>query len=119
LKKILHPLSGFQSLVRLYIEREKLNNEKRRIFMPNYMMLLHEAPPDFSQFSAEDIQHVIDEYKNWRNRVAAQGKLVGGAKIGGYFTIEAADYNEAVEICSDCPHLTYGGRIELREVEPT
>ena len=39
--------------------------------------------------------------------------------IGGYFTIEAADYNEAVEICSDCPHLTYGGRIELREVEPT
>jgi hypothetical protein len=116
--------------------------------MPNYMMLLHEAPPDFSQFSAEDIQHVIDEYKNWRNRVAAQGKLVGGAKlrdeggrhlsgsngslrvtdgpfaeakevIGGYFTIEAADYNEAVEICSDCPHLTYGGRIELREVEPT
>jgi hypothetical protein len=116
--------------------------------MPSYMMLLHEAPPDFSGFSAEDIQHVIDEYKNWRNGIAAQGKLSGGAKlrdeggkhlsgangdfrvtdgpfaeakevIGGYFTIEAADYDEAVELSKDCPHLKYGGRIELREVEPT
>lgn len=116
--------------------------------MPSYMMLLHETPPDFSGFSAEDIQNVINEYKNWRNGIAAQGKLLGGAKlrdeggrhlsgangdfrvtdgpfaeakevIGGYFTIEAADYDEAVELCRTCPHLTYGGRIELREVQPT
>jgi hypothetical protein len=112
------------------------------------MMLLHEPPPDFSAFSAEDIQNMINDYKNWRNGVAAKGKLIGGNKlrdeggrhlsgangdfrvtdgpfaeakevIGGYFTIEAADYDEAVETCRDCPHLKYGGRIELREVQPT
>ena len=39
--------------------------------------------------------------------------------IGGYFAIEAADYDEAVRLSSDCPHLKYGGRIELREIQPT
>lgn len=112
------------------------------------MMILHEAPSDFTQFSAEEIQAVIAEYKGWRGSVAAKGKLAGGAKlrdeggkhlsgfngdlrvtdgpfaeakevIGGFFTIEADNYDEAVELAKDCPHLKYGGRIELREVQPT
>lgn len=114
--------------------------------MPNFMLLLHEAPMDYSQFSAEDIQNVVGEYVAWRHKVASEGKLVGGEKlkdeggrqlvmsdgalrvtdgpyaeakevIGGYFTISAADYDEAVEIASGCPHLTYGGRIDLKQVE--
>jgi hypothetical protein len=114
--------------------------------MTNYMMLLHEHPMDFSQFSPEEIQAVIGEYIEWRKAVEADGKLVGGEKLkdeggkhivgtngqmrvtdgpyaettevlGGYFTIAAADYDEAVEISKGCPHLKYGGRIELREVE--
>ncbi|MGH9945958.1 MAG: YciI family protein [Pyrinomonadaceae bacterium] len=114
--------------------------------MPNYMLLLHEQPPDFSQFSPEDIQAMIGEYLDWRRKIEADGKLVGGEKlkdeggkhlsgangdirvtdgpfseakevIGGYFAISAADYDEAVEISRSCPHLKYGGRIELREVE--
>lgn len=115
--------------------------------MPNYMLLLHEEPMDYSQFSAEQIQDVIAEYVAWRNQVESAGKLVGGEKlkdeggrhlsgqngtlrvtdgpyteakevIGGYFTISAADYDEAVETAKGCPHLKYGGRIELRETEP-
>ncbi len=39
--------------------------------------------------------------------------------IGGIFTIDADSYDEAVEISKDCPHLKYGGWIEVREVEPT
>lgn len=110
------------------------------------MLLLHEQPPDFSQFSPEDIQAMIGEYLDWRRKIEADGKLVGGEKlkdeggkhlsgangdirvtdgpfseakevIGGYFAISAADYDEAVEISRSCPHLKYGGRIELREVE--
>ena len=38
--------------------------------------------------------------------------------VGGYFLIEAADYDEAVEISKGCPHLKYGGRIELRQIDP-
>ena len=38
--------------------------------------------------------------------------------VGGFFLIEAADYDEAVEISRSCPHLVYGQSIELREVDP-
>ena len=114
--------------------------------MPNYLLLLHETPIDFSQFSAEDIQAVIAEYVAWRQQIEDEGKFVGGEKlkdeggkhlvggngdlrvtdgpyteakevIGGIFTISAADYDKAVETARGCPHLKYGGRIELREIE--
>ena len=116
--------------------------------MPNYMLLLHETPADYSQFSPEQIQSVIAEYVAWRTTVASTGNLIGGEKladeggkrlsgygadlrvtdgpyaeakevIGGYFVISAADYDEAVAISRNCPHLKFGGRIELREIEPT
>lgn len=115
--------------------------------MPNYMLLLHDRPMDYSQFSAEQIQGVIAEYVAWRDKVESEGKLVGGEKlkdeggrhlsgqngtfrvtdgpyteakemIGGYFTISADNYDQAVETATGCPHLKYGGRIELRETEP-
>ena len=116
--------------------------------MPNYLLLLHEQPSDFSSFSPEQIQAVIEEYMAWSRKLASDGKLVGGQKltdeggrqlsgyngdfrvsdgpfaeakevIGGFFSVSAADYDEATEISKDCPHLKYGGRIELREIEPT
>lgn len=114
--------------------------------MPNYMLLLHEQPSDFADFSAEDIQRVIHEYMAWRNEIQENGSYVSSAKlrdeggkhlsgsngdfrvtdgpyteakevIGGYFIVSAPDYDEAAKIASGCPHLRYGGRIELREVE--
>ena len=116
--------------------------------MPNYLLLLHEKPSDFSSLSPDAIQAVIAEYVAWSEKVAGQGKLVGGQKlkdeggkhlhgyagefrssdgpfaeakevVGGVFTINAENYDEAVEISKDCPHLKYGGWVELREVEPT
>ena len=36
--------------------------------------------------------------------------------LGGYYTIEAANYEEAVQRSLDHPHLEYGGTIELRQV---
>lgn len=116
--------------------------------MPNYMLLLHEQPMDYSQFSAEEMQAVIGEYVAWRHKVEAEGKYVSAEKlkdeggrhlvrtddglrvtdgpyaeavevIGGYFTITADSYDDAIATASECPHLKFGGRIELREVEPT
>ncbi|MBV8139707.1 MAG: hypothetical protein JO121_29355 [Deltaproteobacteria bacterium] len=37
--------------------------------------------------------------------------------IGGFYIIEASDINEAVEIGKGCPSLTYGGSVEIREVD--
>lgn len=116
--------------------------------MSQYMLLLHESTTGFADLSAEDIQQIIGEYVAWSNSLAEQGKLIGGEKlkdeggkslsiqngslrvtdgpfaeskevIGGYFTISADNFDEAVDLAGTCPHLKYGGRIELREVEPT
>ncbi len=116
--------------------------------MANYMLLLHEQPTDYSKYSAEQIQAVMSEYTAWSRKVEAEGKYVGGQKlkddfgkhisgingtlrvtdgpyteakevIGGYFAIRAENYAEALETAKGCPHLKYGGRIELREIEPT
>ena len=115
--------------------------------MPDFMLLLHEIPTDFSQLSAEEIEYVIGEYVAWKEGVEANGQFVAGEKladdfgkhlvmgdeklrvtdgpfteskeiIGGFFIISAKDYTEAVEISQSCPHLKYGGRIELRQVQP-
>jgi len=123
-----------------------LDHSKERP-MAQFMLLLHESPADFSSFSPEEIQRVIGEYTAWRLRLQEEGKLAGGLKLadeggrelslendrvrvvdgpyaeakevlGGYFLIEAADYDEAVEISKGCPHLEYGSRIVLREVDP-
>lgn len=116
--------------------------------MPEYLLLLHERPADFAGFGPEDFEKIIGEYIAWRHKLEAEGKFAGGQKlrdeggrhlagwdgdfritdgpyaeakevIGGFFTINAADYDEAVAISKDCPHLKYGGRIEVREIEPT
>jgi hypothetical protein len=116
--------------------------------MAKFMFLLHESPSDFSEVSAEEIEQIINEYMAWSNALAEQGKMLGGEKlkdegrkslamrggslritdgpfteakeiIGGFFLIDAENYDEAVKIAETCPHLKYGGRIELCEVEPT
>ena len=114
--------------------------------MPQFMLLLHESPSDFSKVSAEEMQKIIGEYIAWRRKIEAEGKFAGGEKLkdeggrhvsmrngmarvvdgpyteakevmGGYFIIKASSYDEAVETSKDCPHLKYGGWIEVREIE--
>lgn len=113
--------------------------------MSQFTLLLHEAATAFAELSPEEIQGIISRYTAWRREKAEEGKIVGGYKladeggrhlsrrggevrvvdgpyseakeiIGGLFIIEAADYEEAVEVCSTCPHLDFGW-IELRQVD--
>jgi len=115
--------------------------------MAEFMLLLHESPADFGDVSPEEIQRIIGEYTAWRDELERKAQLVqshklrdeGGRRlsltdgavrvvdgpyseakevVGGYFIIRAADYAEATEISKTCPHLKFGGRIELREIEP-
>jgi hypothetical protein len=37
--------------------------------------------------------------------------------LGGFYLIEALNYNAAVEASRDCPHLEHGGTIEVREID--
>lgn len=114
--------------------------------MNKYMLLLHDSTEGFEDISAEQIQAIIGEYVDWQKKIEAEGIFVGGEKLadeggkhiqmsegeirvtdgpfaevkevlGGYFTISAENYDAAIEVSKGCPHLKYGGRIELREVD--
>ncbi len=114
--------------------------------MPRYMLLLHDDPSAFMSLSPADIQKVIEKYMAWGNRLRQAGIMTESAKLtdepgrvvrgrgsdirvldgpysetkevlGGYFTIVADSYDHAVERASDCPHLEYGGTIEIRQVD--
>jgi hypothetical protein len=114
--------------------------------MASFMLLLWETPSTVGSLSAEEIQQVIEKYQQWSKKTAEAGRLKGGQKlmeeggkcitevgsrlsvvdgpysetkevIGGYFTIEARDYDDAVAAASDCPHLKFG-RIEVRRIDP-
>lgn len=114
--------------------------------MPKFILLLHDSgtfPPDISP---DEIQAIIQRYVAWKERVQARRQMdghkltdgegrvlrgpVGSPKvtdgpyaearevIGGLFIVDAASYEEVVELSKDCPHLDFG-TIEIREVQPT
>lgn len=114
--------------------------------MASFMLLLHDRTELPEDLSAEQVQGVIGEYVAWRKKVADEGKMIGGEKLtdeggrqlstidgeirvtdgpytevkealGGYFAIKATDYNEAVEIAKTCPHMKYGTKIEIRQID--
>ena len=114
--------------------------------MPQYMLLLHEPPADRTAVSPDEIEKVINEYRAWRSRLESEGRIVMGEKLkdesgrdlelngesvrvvdgpyaeakevlGGFFIIRAESYDHAAELSKDCPHLIYGSRIEIRQVD--
>lgn len=115
--------------------------------MPEFMLILHDHPADFQRrFSAADMQQIIEDYRSWAMRMAKEGRLSGKNKlrddggkvvagepgrtrvvdgpyaeakevVGGYFIVKADDYAQAVELAKSCPHLKYGPKIDVREIE--
>jgi hypothetical protein len=114
--------------------------------MPKYMLLLHDDPTTFTALSPAEIQKVIEKYMAWGKRLRQAGIITESAKLtdepgrvirgrgsemrvtdgpyseakevlGGYYTIVADSYQHAAERAADCPHLEYGGTIEVRQVD--
>lgn len=114
--------------------------------MSTYLMLLHEKPNLFVHMSPDELQRAIERYQAWGQQLQDSGHFVTSDKltdgqgrvlrktdgalrvidgpfaetkevIGGYFAVTATDYDEAVDLAGDCPHLDYGGTIEIREVD--
>lgn len=115
--------------------------------MPNYILLLHENPASFQEMSADEMQAIIQKYTAWKDQMVQAGKLTGGTKltdgegrvlrrvngqlnmsdgpyteskevIGGLFEIVADNYDQAVAIALECPHMEFG-TVEVRQVEIT
>lgn len=107
---------------------------------PEFILLLRagsETPPA----DAEEGMNRIQEYASWAQKARRQGLLTGEKltddsrflgpggieasfdvepeeHIQGYFLLQASSYEQAVAIASGCPHVKYGGAIEVRRIEP-
>jgi hypothetical protein len=108
--------------------------------MPNFVLLLYDDPSSWQKLSPAEMQTALDKYMAWRNkpfvvstlRLAADvGRVMrnngGHANVtdgpysetkeilGGFYAIQADNYDQAVERARDHPHLEYGGTIEVRQ----
>jgi hypothetical protein len=109
--------------------------------MPHFMLLLHSDPSGFQNLSPEEMQKALEKFMAWRTKPFTRdghrltddsGRVMrshGGQTrttdgpysetkeiLGGYYTIEAADYDDAVRLAEGHPTLEYGGTIEVRQV---
>ena len=108
--------------------------------MPQYMLLLYDDPSAWAKFSPEEMQKALEKYMAWLNKPfnvgskrlapdtgrvirskAGKPQVADGPYsetkevLGGYYLIEAANYDEAVQRSLDHPHIEYGGTIEVRQ----
>ena len=109
--------------------------------MSQFMLLLYDDPADWRKVSPEEMQSAMDKYRAWTQKPFTKdakrladdpGRVIrskGGRKrvldgpysetkevLGGWYLIEAADYDEAVAVAMEHPHLEYGGTLEIRKI---
>ena|ERR1700731_4823914 len=109
--------------------------------MSQYMLLLYDDPTGWRTLSPEEMQKGLEKYMAWTKkpfvvdskRLAEDaGRVIrsdrGKPRTGdgpysetkeiltGYYTIEAANYEEAVQRSLDPPHLEHGGTMEVRQL---
>jgi hypothetical protein len=94
---------------------------------PQFLLLLYGDP------QRRQGQDHRDEYVAWARTLAARGQLTDDGELTGevevlkktvpvegaddpvgFFVLRAADHAEALKLSMGCPHLRYGGRVELR-----
>jgi len=109
--------------------------------MAQFMLLLYDNPSAWQNVSPEEMQKAIEKYFAWTQKPFTKdsqrlngdvGRVMrssGGEVrttdgpysetkevLGGFYLIEAANYDEAVRLAADQPHLEYGGTIEVRQL---
>ena len=110
-----------------------------------FMLVLRSAAGQSPAPAPEEVRQRVGEYSEWAGRLRRQGVRVGGERlrrearilrgadggvavseesseasqdaIAGYFLIEARSYEQAVKVAEGCPHLKYGGTIEVRQID--
>ena len=108
--------------------------------MPKYVLLLRNDGEAWKKLSPEEMQNKVEKYLAWRNKpfvvdgaglvrdtgrvIRAKGNGVSVTEgpfsestevMAGFYIIEAANYDEAVKLSLDIPHIGLG-TMEIREV---
>ncbi|HYP18120.1 MAG TPA: YciI family protein [Opitutus sp.] len=109
-----------------------------------YLLFFRDPPHEvYKAMSPEQRQQLLQQWNNWCDRLAAQGKvqqghplepsgrLVSGPAgervcdgpfaesketIGGYFLLSVENLDEATAIAQGCPSLRYGMVVEVRPI---
>src|SRR5947209_6654448 len=108
-----------------------------------YLLIFRDAPAEaYKSMSASDRQQLLEQWNDWYDGLAAEGKVQHGhplepqgrvvagsagrvvdgpfaeAKeaIAGYFFLTVASLDEATEIARRCPSLRLGLTVEVRPV---
>ena len=112
--------------------------------MEKYMFIFKGGDYESLKLSPDEIQQNMQKWYKWIQDLTEQkiyvdgeplekgGKIVtkNGSKIvvtdgpfpeakelvGGYFIVNAKDFNHAAEIAKQCPGFEYGGVVEVRKV---
>ena len=109
--------------------------------MSQYMLLLYDDPSGWRNLGPEEMQKAIEKYMAWSKKpFTLDSKRLGedagrvirsdGGKpratdgpysetkevLGGFYLIEAANYDEAVRLSLTHPHVEHGGTIEIRQL---
>ena len=112
--------------------------------MAQFLLMLYQKPGWTDRFSPEEMQQALERYValskkpfnlDGKRLAAGPGRVVtlengqlrstdgpySEAKevMGGFYLIEAANYDEAVARSHDHPHIAYGGKIEIRQIHPS
>ncbi len=113
--------------------------------VPEFLLILRMSEQELQALSSEERSQRVKEYGVWAGELDQAGLLLGGEKlteearhlqkvggritvsrdrleqaqtpIAGYFLIRANDYDHAMSVAGGCPHLKYGGSIEVRQIE--
>ena len=108
--------------------------------MEKFMLIFHGG--DNPQGSPEEMQANMNKWFAWIEKLNKEGKYAGGEAllpggklvkgknkavtdgpytegkeiVGGYFIVNANNYDEAVETAKDCPGFEYDGSVQVRQV---
>ena len=110
--------------------------------MKNFMMIFTGADYADLGLSPEELQSRMGKWFAWGNKMEQAGILRGGEAltpqirrvvgenrtvtdltsaevkeiVGGYYTVEAKDFDAVQEIAQDFPDYDLGGTVEIREI---
>lgn len=109
---------------------------------PEFILFFRDSTWD-KGLSPEEAQKALSQFMGWMEGLRRQGifkagqplehhgKVISGKKgknvadgpfaeskeaVGGYFLLQADDFDQAVKIAQDCPLLEYGSFVEVRQV---
>lgn len=110
--------------------------------MKKYLILLHEDIEQMKKVSPKEMEELVASHMAWAEKLGKSGHLVSGEgleeksvqisgkdsivkdgtfleskeMIGGFYLIQAEDFNAAIEIAKGCPCHLWGGTTEIRPI---